>query len=215
MAQANHAHEAGGARARHHHGAEAHACSSGGAHGGKAYDGFAIDPVCGMRVNLEDARHRFAYRGEEYFFCSGRCRERFAAEPEKFLKPKPAEPDAPEGSIYTCPMHPEVRQVGPGSCPICGMALEPEQVSLDQGPDPELIDMTRRFWIALALTLPLFVIEMGSHFGAMHLLPPAWSSWISLALSTPVVLWAGAPFFVRGCCGLRSVSIGNASGPKL
>src|SRR5499427_2548647 len=149
MAQANHAHEAGGARARHHHGAEAHACSSGGAHGGKAYDGFAIDPVCGMRVNLEDARHRFAYRGEEYFFCSGRCRERFAAEPEKFLKPKPAEPDAPEGSIYTCPMHPEVRQVGPGSCPICGMALEPLVASLaeEEPADPELADMTRRFWL--------------------------------------------------------------------
>jgi Cu+-exporting ATPase len=95
-------------------------------------------------------------------------------------------------------MHPEVRQIGPGSCPICGMALEPEQVSLDRGPDPELIDMTGRFWIALALTLPVFAIEMGSHFGVMHLLPPAWSNWISLALSTPVVLWAGAPFFVRG-----------------
>jgi P-type Cu+ transporter len=102
------------------------------------------------------------------------------------------------GAIYTCPMHPEVRQVGPGSCPICGMALEPEQVSLDDRPDPELIDMTRRFWIALALTLPVFTIEMGSHLGLMHLVPPAWSNWISFALSTPVVLWAGAPFFVRG-----------------
>ena len=199
MAQANHAHEAGGVRACHRHGAEeAHASCSGSAHGGKGDGDFAIDPVCGMRVNREGARHRFAYRGVEYFFCSPRCRERFAAEPEKFSKPKQPEPLAPEGSIYTCPMHPEVRQVGPGSCPICGMALEPEQVSLDQGPDPELIDMTRRFWIALALTLPLFVIEMGSHFGAMHLLPSAWSNWISLALSTPVVLWAGAPFFVRG-----------------
>ena len=95
-------------------------------------------------------------------------------------------------------MHPEVRQVGPGSCPICGMALEPEQVSLDDAPDPELIDMTRRFWIALVLTLPVFAIEMGSHLGLMHLVPPMWSNWISFALSTPVVLWAGAPFFVRG-----------------
>ena len=198
MAQADHLHEAGGAQACHRHGAEAHASCCGGKHGSKDDGDFAIDPVCGMRVNREGARHRFAYRGEEYFFCSGRCRERFAAEPERFLKPKQPEPDAPEGAIYTCPMHPEVRQIGPGSCPICGMALEPEQVSLDRGPDPELIDMTRRFWIALALTLPLFVIEMGSHFGAMHLLPSAWSNWISLALSTPVVLWAGAPFFVRG-----------------
>ena len=198
MAQANHAHQAGGAGAFHGHGAEAHASSSGGKHAGNGDGDFAIDPVCGMRVTCEGARHRFTYRGEGYFFCSGRCRERFAAEPEKFLKPKRPEPTAPEGTSYTCPMHPEVRQIGPGSCPICGMALEPEQVSLDQGPDPELIDMTRRFWIALALTLPLFVIEMGSHFGAMHLLPSAWSNWISLALSTPVVLWAGAPFFVRG-----------------
>jgi len=198
MAQADHLHEAGGAQACHRHGAEAHASCCGGKHGSKDDGDFAIDPVCGMRVNREGARHRFAYRGEEYFFCSGRCRERFAAEPERFLKPKQPEPDAPEGAIYTCPMHPEVRQIGPGSCPICGMALEPEQVSLDRGPDPELIDMTGRFWIALALTLPVFAIEMGSHFGVMHLLPPAWSNWISLALSTPVVLWAGAPFFVRG-----------------
>jgi hypothetical protein len=89
-------------------------------------------------------------------------------------------PRAPAGAIYTCPMHPEVRQVGPGSCPICGMALEPEQVSLDDAPDPELIDMTRRFWIALVLTLPVFVLEMGGHLGLMHLVPPGWSNWISL-----------------------------------
>src|SRR6201999_109175 len=99
---------------------------------------------------------------------------------------------------YTCPMHPEVRQVGPGSCPICGMALEPEQVSLDDAPDPELIDMTRRFWIAAALTVPVFVLEMGRHLGLMHLVPPGSSNWVSLVLATPVVLWAGAPFFARG-----------------
>jgi Cu+-exporting ATPase len=158
----------------------------------------ATDPVCGMRVDPRTARHRFAYKGEDYLFCSGRCRERFEAEPEAFLQPKPPELAAATGDVYTCPMHPEVKQIGPGSCPICGMALEPEQVSLDDKPDPELIDMTRRFWVALALTLPVFVIEMGSHLGGMHLLPQAWSNWISLALSTPVVLWAGAPFFVRG-----------------
>ena len=125
-------------------------------------------PVCGMSVNRDTAKHRFAYKGQDYFFCSARCRERFEAEPQKFLAPKRSrqpEPAAPAGTIYTCPMHPEVRQVGPGSCPICGMALEPEQVSLDQAPDPELIDMTRRFWIALVLTLPVFAIEMGSHLG--------------------------------------------------
>src|SRR4029077_12248304 len=189
MAQADHVHEAGGAHSGHRHGTEAHASCCDGKHGGKGDRDFAIDPVCGMRVDRETARHRHAHRGEEYFFCSARCRERFAAEPEKYLQPKQPEPAAPAGTIYTCPMHPEVRQVGPGSCPICGMALEPEQVSLDDAPDPELTDMTRRFWIALILTLPVFVIEMGGHFGLMHLVPLSWSNWVSFALSTPVVLW--------------------------
>ncbi|MGA7073665.1 MAG: HAD-IC family P-type ATPase, partial [Bradyrhizobium sp.] len=164
-----------------------------------------------MRVKRETAKHRFEYRGEEYLFCSARCRERFEADPEKFLKPKEpeqqkAEPVVPASTIYTCPMDPEVRQIGPGTCPICGMALEPEQISLDQGPDPELIDMVRRFWIALPLTLPVFAIEMGHHVGLMNLVSPQWSNWISLVLSTPVVLWAGAPFFVRGW---RSVVSGH------
>jgi Cu+-exporting ATPase len=199
VAHAEHDHS----HAHHHHhhdGAAAHSCC-GGKHdhgAAPAEAAFATDPVCGMKVNPATAKHRFTYQGEEYLFCSGRCRERFEAEPEKFLKPHEAEPPAPAGTIYTCPMHPEVRQVGPGSCPICGMALEPEQVSLDDGPDPELIDMTRRFWIGLALTVPVFVLEMGSHLGLMHLVPQTWSNWISLVLSTPVVLWAGAPFFQRG-----------------
>ena len=173
----------------------------------------ATDPVCGMKVKRETARHRFEYQGNEYLFCCARCRERFQADPESFLnKGKQAEPKhaAPMAgaaksqepvaarTIYTCPMHPEVRQVGPGSCPICGMALEPERVSLDQGPDPELIDMRRRFWIAVPLTVPVFALEMGRHVGLMDLVSPVWSNWISFLLATPVVLWAGAPFFVRG-----------------
>ncbi|MDB5610091.1 MAG: copper-translocating P-type ATPase, partial [Bradyrhizobium sp.] len=210
MAQLDHDHSHGAAHAGHHHDAEARVSSCcGGKHGDgdKAADAVTvIDPVCGMRVDPATAKHRFAHGGQDYFFCSARCRERFEAEPEKFLQPKQPEPAAPAGTIYTCPMHPEVRQVGPGNCPICGMALEPEQVSLDDTPDPELIDMTRRFWIALALTLPVFVIEMGSHLGLMHLVPPMWSNWISLVLATPVVLWAGAPFFARGW---RSVVTGN------
>ena len=164
-----------------------------------------------MRVTIATARHRFQYLGQEYLFCCARCRDRFEAEPEKFLKPKGPgqEPEqkkepVPAGAIYTCPMDPEVRQVGPGNCPICGMALEPEQVSLDQGPDPELIDMVRRFWIALPLAIPVSAIEMGRHFGLTHLI--SWSNWISFALSTPVVLWAGSPFFVRGW---RSVVSGH------
>ncbi|SHK17810.1 Cu+-exporting ATPase [Bradyrhizobium lablabi] len=201
MAQLDEDNAHGLAHAGHHHGqAQAKSCC-GGKHGDAdkaAGTPVAIDPVCGMSVNPDTAKHRFAYKGQDFFFCSARCRERFEAEPEKFLQPSEPEPAAPAGTIYTCPMHPEVRQVGPGACPICGMALEPEQISLDDKPDPELIDMTRRFWIALALTLPVFAIEMGSHIGLMHLAPVRWSNWISLVLSTPVVLWAGAPFFVRG-----------------
>jgi Cu+-exporting ATPase len=196
----------------HSHGASAapvHSCC-GSKHGhddDKAASAATVkDPVCGMNVDPATTRHHILYRGQNYFFCSGGCRERFEAEPEKFLAPKQPEVAAPAGAIYTCPMHPEVRQVGPGSCPICGMALEPEQVSLDDAPDPELIDMTRRFWIALALTLPVFTIEMGSHLGLMHLVPPAWSNWISLALATPVVLWAGAPFFARGSHSSPAIS---------
>jgi Cu+-exporting ATPase len=166
----------------------------------------ATDPVCGMSVDPQTAKHRLVYKGQEHFFCSGRCLKRFEAEPEKFLQPKPPEAAAPAGTIYTCPMHPEVKQAGPGSCPICGMALEPERISLDDKPDPELIDMVRRFWIALALTIPVFVVEMGGHLRLMHLLPQNWSNWISLALATPVVLWAGAPFFARGW---RSLVTGN------
>ena len=188
MAQTEHAHGHG----HHHDHAHCHVQDK------PADIAPAIDPVCGMKVDPATARHRLAYQGRDYFFCGGRCRERFEADPEKYLKPRETEPPAPAGAIYTCPMHPEVRQQGPGSCPICGMALEPEQISLDDAPDPELIDMTRRFWIALALTTPVFVIEMGRHLGLMHLLPPMWSNWISLLLATPVVLWAGAPFFARG-----------------
>ena len=203
-AHGEHAHDP--AHAGHHRGAAVVSPCRGGQHGdaGRAAAAAAIDPVCGMRVDPATAKHHCTYKSEDYFFCSGRCRERFEAAPEKFPQPKQAEPASPAGATYTCPMHPEVRQVGPGSCPICGMALEPEQVSLDDAPDPELADMARRFWIALALTLPVFAIEMGSHLGQillaglMHWVPPAWSNWISLALATPVVLWAGAPFFVRG-----------------
>ncbi|WP_246661603.1 heavy metal translocating P-type ATPase [Tardiphaga sp. vice304] len=163
-----------------------------------AVDMRETDPVCGMKVERATAKHRFSYKDVEYLFCGGRCRERFAADPESFLKPKQPAPAAPAGTIYICPMDPEVRQVGPGTCPICGMALEPEQVSLEDAPDPELVDMSRRFKIALALTLPVFVLEMGAHLGLMTLVAPATSNWISFVLATPVVLWAGAPFFVRG-----------------
>ena len=164
------------------------------------------DPVCGMSVDPHTAKHTAMHAGRPYYFCSARCRERFIADPEKYLAPGPAQAEpVRDGAIYTCPMHPEVRQVGPGSCPICGMALEPELVTADTGPNPELVDMTRRFWIGLALTLPVFALEMGGHLTNLHmLLGSQASNWIQLALATPVVLWAGWPFFERGWASVRT-----------
>ena len=164
------------------------------------HDITAIDPVCGMNVDPRTSKRRFTYKGGEYFFCSDRCKGRFEAEPDKFLAPKKNEnaASASTDTIYTCPMHPEVQQTGPGSCPKCGMALEPEIISLDDTPDPERIDMTRRFWISLALTLPVFVLDMTAHLGGVHLLPAQTMNWIAFVLATPVVLWGGWPFFVRG-----------------
>ena len=160
----------------------------------------AKDPVCGMDVDPHAARHRAEHAGRTYHFCSARCRERFVAEPERFLAPERARAEpVPDGTIYTCPMHPQIRQVGPGSCPICGMALEPLTVTADSGPNPELADMTRRFRIGLVLTVPVVVLEMGGHLTDLHMLiGPRTSSWLQLLLATPVVLWAGWPFFVRG-----------------
>ncbi|WP_426530366.1 heavy metal translocating P-type ATPase [Bradyrhizobium sp. McL0615] len=158
------------------------------------------DPVCGMTVDPTTSKHRFDYRGETYHFCSSGCRTKFAADPVSYLE-KDSKPKAavPEGTIYTCPMHPEIRQVGPGSCPICGMALEPEVASLDAPPNPELADMTRRFWVGLVLALPAVVLEMGGHLAGGHgFLDQTLSNWIQFAFATPVVLWAGWPFFVRG-----------------
>src|SRR5262245_23794448 len=162
----------------------------------------ARDPVCGMTVNPATSKHRFDYRGETFHFCSAGCRTKFAADPAKYLdttKPKPQHDDVPNDAIYTCPMHPEIRQVGPGSCPICGMALEPEVASLETGPNPELADMTQRLWIGAVLALPAVVLEMGGHIVGDHgLIDPALSNWIQLVFATPVVLWAGWPFLVRG-----------------
>jgi Cu+-exporting ATPase len=158
------------------------------------------DPVCGMTVNPETAKHKTTHRGEAFYFCSAGCKTKFEAEPERYLTPRKAEAPADANAIYTCPMHPEIRQAGPGSCPICGMALEPEVATLDSGPNPELADMTRRFWIGLVLTVPVFALEMGSHlFSALlHVVPPTLSNGLQLAFATPVVLWAGLPFFERG-----------------
>lgn len=159
-----------------------------------------LDAVCGMTVDPATSKYCFEHHGETFHFCSTGCRTKFAADPTKYLaKDKAPEPEMPAGTIYTCPMHPEIRQVGPGSCPICGMALEPEVASLETGPNPELADMTRRFWIGGALALPPVVLEMGGHLAGPHnWIDPTLSNWIQLIFATPVVIWAGWPFFVRG-----------------
>ena len=157
------------------------------------------DPVCGMSVDPATSQHRFDYRGETHHFCSAGCRTKFAPDPAQYLDKTTPKAAAPEGTIYTCPMHPQIRQAGPGSCPICGMALEPEVASLDAPPNPELADMTRRFWIGLVLSIPPVVLEMGGHLVGGHgWVDQTLSNWIQLVFATPVVLWAGWPFFARG-----------------
>ena len=173
--------------------------------------GTVKDPVCGMTVDPAKTAHHADHAGHAYHFCSAGCRTKFVAEPGTYLQvraPLRAEAVAP-GTIYTCPMHPQIRQPGPGSCPICGMALEPETPSAETGPNPELVDFTRRFWIGLVLTIPVFLLEMGGHLtGMMHLVGgPRVGNWIQLVLATPVVLWAGWPFFVRGWQSLVNRSL--------
>jgi Cu+-exporting ATPase len=162
--------------------------------------GGVLDPVCGMTVDPHTAKHRADYHGHTYYFCSVGCKTKFTADPQKYLsKEEKAAESVAEGTIYTCPMHPQIRQPGPGACPICGMALEPEIATAETGPNPELADMTRRFWIGGALSLPVVVLEMGGHLvGGHNWIDPTLSNWIQFAFATPVVLWAGWPFFVRG-----------------
>jgi P-type Cu+ transporter len=165
----------------------------------------AIDPVCGMTVDPHTTPHKHAHQGRTYYFCAASCRTKFAAHPEHYLdKAAPAEA-MPEGTIYTCPMDPEIRQIGPGTCPICGMALEPELMTADVGPNPELVDFTRRLWIGALLTLPVVVLDMGAHIvGAHAWVDPTLSNWIQLVFATPVVLWVGFPFFQRGVASLKT-----------
>jgi len=154
---------------------------------------FEIDPVCKMRVLPLTAAARYDYEGKTYYFCTVRCLERFKAGPQTFLGASPDPPPAASATvIYTCPMHPEVRQQGFGSCPKCGMALEPEVAQLDEGMNPELVDMSRRFWIAAAMSIPVMVLAM------MEMHPT-----IQLLLSTPVVLWAGWPLLERGAASVK------------
>ena len=163
------------------------------------------DPVCGMQVDPARAAGHVEHDGRDYYFCSTGCKSKFEAGPAKYLTPDESADDQLDGQIYTCPMHPEVRQVGPGSCPKCGMALEPVAPTESEEDDSELRDMTRRFWVGVALSLPVLVLAMGRHI-------PGWpveqwlghtiTRWAELVLSTPVVVWAGWPLLVRG---VRSV----------
>jgi len=168
------------------------------------------DPVCGMMVSPATAKHRLEHGGETYFFCNPRCLEKFRADPDRYVRP-PVEPPAPPPpadaeALYTCPMHPEIVQKGPGTCPLCGMALEPRIASLDEGPNHELADMSRRFWISLPLSLVVFILGMSEVIPGhpVQQLLGRWLPWIELALSTPVVLWAGLPFFERGWASIKS-----------
>jgi P-type Cu+ transporter len=185
-----------------HSHAAGHSCCSAKASAGSAT---VKDPVCGMSVDPTATAHRASHDDEDYFFCSAGCQTKFVADPERYLKPAEEPDPAIPGVIYTCPMHPEIRQDGPGSCPICGMALEPETVAAEAPPNHELIDFTRRFWVGLVLTLPVFALEMGGHLTNLHMLIPGqMSNWIQFALATPVVLWCGLPFFQRGWTSLRT-----------
>ena len=168
-----------------------------------------VDPVCGMSVQPDTAAGKYEFEGKTYYFCSAGCLNKFRQNPKTFLEQKKDEKLEAEskGVEYTCPMHPEIVQIGPGSCPICGMALEPKEITLDEGPDPEYVDMTRRFWISAILTLPVFALAMSEMLPNFHeLISPKTSVWIQFVLATPVVLWGGFPFFQRGWASVKNIS---------
>lgn len=159
------------------------------------------DPVCGMPVDPNTVNYQSMYKGNRWYFCSAGCQSKFNKHPEHYVSDKQETHNSVVlGKIYTCPMHPEIRQEGPGDCPICGMALEPEEVNITEGTSEELKDMTYRFWIGLVLTLPVLILEMGGHIssGVADGFPAQMSNWIQLVLATPVVVWAGWPFFIKG-----------------
>src|ERR1700677_3438610 len=189
----------------------------------EATSSLASDPVCGMSVDPATAKLKADHAGTPYYFCSAGCRGKFVADPARFLAaptPAPATsahehshcpaatlPTKPAlaGAISPPPMHPQIRQDHRGACPICGMALEPEVATAASGPSAELVDMSRRFWIALGLSIPVFALGMGGHVVGLHqFVAETISNWIQFALATPVALWAGWPFFERGWASLKS-----------
>jgi len=186
----------------HHHHHHDHAGHDHGSVGGVALaDRTVRDPVCGMSVDPHAGKPSAEHGGRTFHFCSAGCRAKFEAAPEKYENGLPVQPAAPKGTQYTCPMHPEIVRDKPGSCPICGMALEPMGVPTgDEGPNPELIDFSRRLWISAALSVPLLLLTMGPMLGLpiREMIGEQVAVWIELALASPVVLWAAIPFFHRG-----------------
>lgn len=168
----------------------------------------AKDPVCGMTVDRATAKHFLKHEGQKHYFCSDGCKSKFSAAPDRYLGDRPAAEPMPKGTQYTCPMHPEIVQEGPGDCPLCGMALEPMTPSVNDGPNPELVDFTRRFWVSAALSIPLLLLTMGPMLGmpVRGWLGERPSAWLELALATPVVLWAALPFFRRGWASILNRS---------
>lgn len=182
----------------HHHHAHDGCCAAKAAAGEAAV---VRDPVCGMTVDPATAKHSVRHQGRDFYFCSAGCKAKFEAEPQKYLGDRAAPPPMPKGTQYTCPMHPEIIRDKPGSCPICGMALEPMGVPTgDEGPNPELVDFTRRFWVSAVLSLPLLFIAMAPMLGLTFevFVDERTMVWLELALASPVVLWAALPFFHRG-----------------
>ncbi|WP_429098133.1 heavy metal translocating P-type ATPase [Aminobacter sp. BE322] len=168
----------------------------------------ATDPVCGMGVDRSSARNFLKHEGSSFYFCSPACEGKFKAEPARYLGGKPAAQAAPTGTQYTCPMHPQIIRDKPGSCPICGMGLEPMMPTGEEGPSPELVDFTRRFWISAALSIPLVIVVMGAMVGlpVREWIGERVTAWLELVLATPVVLWAALPFFDRGLDSFRNRS---------
>lgn len=190
----NHDHHDHHGSAPHHHGQEK-----------------VKDPVCGMMVDPVSTPHTTTHMGRAFFFCSTKCKEKFEADPHRYMGPAEVPKAAAKpGTIYTCPMHPQIRRNEPGNCPICGMALEPLVATGEDGPNPELVDMTRRFWVSLVFTLPVLILEMSAHMPALmihQLMAPKVALWIQFLLSTPAILWGGYPFFERGARSLVTLHL--------